>query len=111
VVDLADQLLVKIDDARQSLVPLAQRNMDAARLRASLTELRNRVQVLRQSAAANLYGSRLSQAADQSMEQYQETSKLFAAAVGRDPTLNTPTFYQIGELIQRLRGATSAIPQ
>ena len=111
VVDLADQLLAKIDDARQSLAPLAGRDADTARLRASVTQLRNQVQVLRQIAASNLYGSRLARAADQTMEQYQETSKLFAAAVGRDPTLNTPTFYQMGELIQRLRKAASGVPQ
>jgi hypothetical protein len=111
VVNLADQLLAKIQDAIVSLAPLASRNMDAARLGASMRELQNTVQVLRQTAASDGYGSRLTRATDRAMTQYKETSQYFAAAVGRDPTLNTPAFYQIGELIQRLRNAASGVPQ
>jgi hypothetical protein len=111
VVSLADQLLVKIEDAIGSLTPLASRDMDVARLRSSVRELQNEVQVLRQTAASGGYGSRLAGAADRTMEQYKESSQYFAVAVGRDATLNAPTFYQIGELIQRLQYAASGIPQ
>jgi hypothetical protein len=111
VVDLADQLLVQIDGALRSLTPLARRNMDVARLRASMMDLQNAVHVLRQAAASGSYGSQLTAASERTVEQYQETSKLFAAVVGQDPTLNTPKFYQIGELIQRLQYTASGVPQ
>jgi hypothetical protein len=111
VVDLCDQLLTQIERSERALIPLIARNPDAARLRVSLLNLRGHVQVLRQMAAANGYGSRLNDAANRVMQQYGETSKQFAAAVSRDATLNSPSFYQVGETIQRLRYAAAGVPQ
>jgi hypothetical protein len=111
VVDLCDQLLKQIQRSEQALIPLIGRNPDAARLRVGLLNLQGRVQVLRQTAAASGYGSRLDDAANRVMQQYGETSKQFAAAVSRDATLNSPGFYQVGETIQRLRYAAAGVPQ
>jgi hypothetical protein len=109
VVDLADQVLAKTGEAMQTLTPLAGRSRDVARLQSSLQDLQHEVQLLRHASASGRYGSSLTEAANRVTEQYKDTSGQFAVAVGRDATLNTPLFYQIGELVQRLRYAAAGI--
>jgi hypothetical protein len=109
VVDLADQTLAKIDEALRALTPLAGRSSDVADLRSSVQNLEHEVQVLRQTAAIGGYGSGLTYTVNRAMDQYRETSQQFASAVARDTTLNTPLFYQIGELLQRTRNAVAGV--
>ncbi len=104
-VELADQLVAKIDGYLASLRPISARNRDVARAIGSLQNLRHETLAFRQISAEGRYGSQLTRSADQLMSQYQETGKFVGQMVAGDSTLNSPVFYQIGELAQKIRYA------
>ncbi len=106
---LADQLLSKINGYVNSLRPVASRKRDAAALFGSVQNLQHSVLAFRSTAAAGAYGTRLQRSADSLMTQYQQTAVQATQVIARDPTLNSPLFMQIGELVQKIRYAVRGV--
>ncbi len=99
----ADQLLSRIDGDIASLRPIAYSNRNAANLIAALQDLRHATLAFRQTASSGAVGNAMARASDVLMAQYQQTAQMVTQMVARDPSLNSPSFYQIGEQVQRLR--------
>lgn len=104
---LTDQLIGKIDSYSQALAPIAGVNPNAASLLRSMQDFKYYVLIFRQSATGGTFTTSLSSSADQIMVQYQQLAREVTQLVSRDPTLNSPLFYQIGELVQKIRLAAS----
>ncbi len=102
---LADQLLGKVDSYAQTLAPVASSNRNAASLLRDLQDFKRYVLAFRQAAAGGRYATSLSSSADRIMSQYQQLSRNVSRLVSQDSSLNSPLFYQIGELVQRIRVA------
>jgi hypothetical protein len=106
---LADQLIGKITDYAQALAPIAPTNRNAADLIRNLQDFQRYVLGFRQSATGGLFSTSLSSSADQIMVQYQQLANNVTRMVSNDPSLNSPLFYQIGELVQQIRRAASGL--
>ncbi len=106
---MADQLLSKINGYINSLRPVASQKRDAAALLGSVQNLQHSVLALRSIAAAGVHGAVLQGSADRLMTQYQQTATRATEVIARDPTLNSPLFMQIGELIQKIRYAVRGV--
>jgi hypothetical protein len=102
---LADQLLGKVDSYAQTLVPIASSNRNAAVILTDLQDFKRYVLAFRQEAAGGRYATSLSSSADRIMLQYQSLAQSVSRLVSQDPSLNSPIFYQVGELVQRIRVA------
>jgi hypothetical protein len=102
-VALSDELLAKIDGYMKSLGPVAHEKHDAAVLLGCVQDLQHSVLVLRSTAATGAHGSALARSADRVMSQYQQTSEQVTSLIARDPSLNSPLFYQIGQQVQEIR--------
>lgn len=105
----ADELSAKIDNYVASLRPITYTNPNAGRLIGSLQNLQHAAVALRQVAASGAYGNTLQRYSDSLMEQYQRTAADVRQLVAVDSTLNSPLFYQIGELVQKLQYAAAGI--
>jgi hypothetical protein len=102
---LADQLLGKVDSYAQTLVPIASSNRNAATILTNLQDFKRYVFAFRQEAAGGRYATSLSSSADRIMLQYQDLSRNVSRLVSQDASLNSPIFYQVGELVQKIRVA------
>jgi hypothetical protein len=102
---LADQLIGKIDDYAQTLMTANRINPDATNMLRNLQDFKHHVLVFRQSAASGSFRTSLSSASDRLMSQYNDLAKEATRLISRDPSLNSPMFYQIGELVQKIRRA------
>ncbi len=105
----ADQLLAKIDGYIRSLRPVARQNRNAAGALASVQNLRHAVLAFRSTATSGVNGSPLWRSADRLMSKYQQSSSRVAEAVARDATLNSPLYYQIGELVKQVQYAVRGV--
>jgi hypothetical protein len=105
VIDLADQFIDRVDSYVSSLQPLARRRGDTAAVIGSLQDLKHSALAVRQAAASGAVGSPLFRSTDALMSQYKETAGSVVKMVAADPSLNSPVFYQLGELAQQLRNA------
>ena len=105
-IQVADELVTRIDAYTASLQLLSPRNVNASKLIGSLQDLRHATLGLRQTAASGAFGNTLIRSSNALMVQYQRTARDFTTLVARDSTLNSPLFYQIGELSQKLQNAT-----
>jgi hypothetical protein len=102
---LADQLIDKLDGYIAFLQSASFGNANASRLVGSLQDLKHSALILRQVAASGAFGNTLARSGDLLMTQYKRTASDFAKFVARDATLNSPLFYQIGELTQKVVNA------
>ncbi len=105
----ADQLISQIDGYTTSLRSIAYNNRSAAQMIDSLRDLRHSALALRQTASRGVQGNSLSRASDDLMAQYQTTARTATQLIARDPSLNSPLLYQIGEQIQKLRYAARGV--
>ena len=110
-ITLADQLIGKVDGYTQSLMPVTSYNANSLTLVRHLQNFKHYVLTLRQDAAGGSFTTSLSRSADNLMSQYQQLSKEVARLVSRDSTLNSPLFYQIGELVRKIQYAARGTRQ
>ena len=104
-IQVADELINKIDAYTASLQLLSLGNVNASKLIGSLQDLKHSTLGVRQTAASGAFGNTLTRSSAVLMTQYQRTARDFATLVARDSTLNSPLFYQVGELTQKLQNA------
>jgi hypothetical protein len=106
---VADELVASLDDYIGSLRSLPERTGGRNQLIGSLQDLRHAALSLRQQAAAGRSANALARASDDVMEQYQRTAADYTRIVAANSTLNSPAFYRIGELCQKLRYAARGV--
>ena len=106
---VADQLVAIVDDYIDSLRTLPGRTSARNQLVGSLQDLRHAVLTLRQQAASGRSANALTRSSDDVMRQYQRTAADYTGIVAANATLNSPLFYQIGELCQKLQYAARGI--
>lgn len=106
---LTDQLIGKIDRYSETLSNLSRINPNANSLLRSLQDFKHNVLIFRQSAAGGSFSTSLSSASDRLMSQYSELAREVTRVVSREPTLNSPLFYQIGESVQAIQRASRGI--
>jgi hypothetical protein len=108
-VQVADELAAKLDEYTDSLRSVRGRPANVNRLIGSLQDLKHAALIFRHVAASGASGNRLTKAADAFMDQYQRTAADYTRVVADDSTLNSPVFYHIGELSQRLSYAARGV--
>ncbi len=107
---LSDNLVGNIDDYIVALQPMVSWNGPARELTGSLQDLKNAALSLRQVAAGGQGGNALSRAGDDVMARYQATAGQVGRLVAQNPALNSPSFYRVGEIVQRVVNVARGYP-
>jgi hypothetical protein len=100
---LADNLVGNIDGCLLTLRPVAMSNPQANQLIGSLQDLKHSALTFRKTAASGAFGNSLSRGADALMAQYRQTAAVATRVINQDPALNTPQFYRLGAITQKIQ--------